>query len=74
MIWLAWLDAEDKDFPQIIKGLKSDVSHDSFSLNEGFFTHNVWLCITKELHEKVMFESHVPSYTRHRGIQTKVCT
>ena len=27
------------------------------------------LCITKNLHEKVIFKSHVPQYVGHRGIQ-----
>ena len=28
------------------------------------------LCITKDLREKVMDESHAPPYVGHRGIQT----
>ena len=28
------------------------------------------LCITKDLREKVVFESHAPPYVGHRGIQT----
>ncbi|MCO5566534.1 hypothetical protein L7F22_020211 [Adiantum nelumboides] len=40
------------------------------SIKRGYLLHGNRLCITRSLHEKVMFESHAPPYAGHRGIQT----
>ena len=32
--------------------------------------HGNQLCITKEIFERVMLESHAPPYAGHKGIQT----
>ena len=61
--------AQDSDYGDIIRNLESNVSQEPFSLKEGFLLHGSRLCITKDLREKVMYESHAPPYAGHRGIQ-----
>ena len=39
------------------------------TMKDKFLMHGSCLFITKKLHEKVMFESHVPPYAGHHGIQ-----
>ena len=42
---------------------------DPYFLKEGFLLYGNRLCITKDMHAKVMSESHEPPYAGHRGIQ-----
>ena len=58
----------DDDFSHIFTKLTSDIHHEPFSLKEDFLMHGSKLCITKNVREKFMFESHVPLYVGHRGI------
>ena len=62
--------ASDEDFAAIYSSLQEGKSDDTFSLKDGFLMHGNRLYITKDLREKVMFESHAPPYAGHRGIQT----
>ena len=61
--------AQDEDFAQAVKDIESNVPHEPYTIKEGFLMHGLRLCITKNLCEKVMFESHAPPYAGHRGIQ-----
>ena len=61
--------AEDGDYATIMANLESGKTHEPFSLKDGFLLHGSRLCITKNLREKVMYESHAPPYAGHRGIQ-----
>ena len=49
--------------------ISNDLSHEPYSLKDGFLLHGSGLCITKNLRDKVMYESHVLAYAGHRGIQ-----
>ena len=62
--------ATDKDFASIVKDLQEEKDNETFLLKEGFVMHGSKLCITKDLREKVMLESHAPPYVGHRGTQT----
>ena len=62
--------ASDEDFATIYSALQEGKSDETFSLNDGFLMHGNRLCITKDLRENIMFESHAPPYVGHRGIQT----
>ena len=62
--------ADDEDFATIYNALQEGKSDETFSLKEGFLMHGNRLCITKELCEKVMLESHTPPDAGHRGNQT----
>ena len=55
--------ADDEDYASIIKDLQEGKDHETYSLKEGFLMHGSKLCITKDLHEKVMLESHAPPFT-----------
>ena len=59
----------DDDYASIVENINNDIPHDPYSLKDGFLLHGSWLCITKNLREKFMCESHVPPYARHCGIQ-----
>ena len=54
----------------LLKDLQEVKDHENHSLKEGFLMHGSKLCITKDLCEKFMLESHAPSYVGHIGIQT----
>ena len=60
---------QDEDFATIFNDLTNGITKEPYSLKEGFLMYGSRLCITKHRCEKVMFESHVPPYARHRGIQ-----
>ena len=60
---------QDEDFVDIFSRLINGILHEPFSLKRGFIMHGSKICIVKNLHEKAMFESHVPPYVGHRGIQ-----
>ena len=59
----------DEDFASIMAAISNDLPHEPYSLKDGFLLYGSRLCITKNLREKVMHESHVPPYAGHRGIQ-----
>ena len=60
---------QDDDYASIVAKLANDIPQENYSLKEGFLLHGSRLCIIKNLREKVMYESHVPPYAGHRGIQ-----
>ena len=59
----------DEDYASIIAKIDNHIPHDPYSLKDGFLLHGSRLCITKNLREKVMCESHVQLYAGHHGIQ-----
>ena len=59
----------DENFASIMAAISNDLPHEPYSLKDGFLLHGSRLCITKNLRDKVMHESHVLPYVRHRGIQ-----
>ena len=59
----------DEHFASIMAAISNDLPHEPYSLKDGFLLHGSRLCITKNLRDKVMHESHVPFYAGHRGIQ-----
>ena len=59
----------DEDYASIMANIFNDLSHEPYSLKDGFLLHGSWLCITKNLRDKFMYESHVPPYAGHYGIQ-----
>ncbi|MCO5586475.1 hypothetical protein L7F22_040415 [Adiantum nelumboides] len=61
--------AEDSDYQGIMQGLTQGQVIEPYSLNEGFLLYENRLCVTKDMREKVMSESHEPPYAGHRGIQ-----
>ena len=56
---------QDDDIASIVAKLANDIPQENYSLKEGFLLHGSRLCITKNLREKVMYESHVPPYVGH---------
>ena len=60
---------QDDDYAQIVAKLANDIPQENYSLKEGFLLNGSRLCITKNLREKIMYESHVPLYVGHHGIQ-----
>ena len=60
---------QDDDYASIVAKLANDIPQENYSLKEGFLLHGSRLCITKNLREKVMYESHVPPYATHSGKQ-----
>ena len=60
---------QDKDFSPIFDDLNNEITKEPYVIKEGFLMYGTRLCIIKNLCEKVMFESHVPPYVEHRGIQ-----
>ena len=60
---------QDEHYAYIIENLSNGIPHEPYSLKDGFLLHGSRLCITKNLRENVMYESYVPSYVGHHGIQ-----
>ena len=60
---------QDDDYAQIVTKLANDIPQENYSLKGGFLLHGSRLCITKNLREKVMYESHGPPYASHSGKQ-----
>ena len=60
--------ANDNDFASIYEDLMNGNTQEPYLLNEGFLLHGSCLCVVKDLHEKVMYESHSPPYAGHREI------
>ena len=60
---------QDDDYASIVAKLTNDIPQENCPLKEGFLLHGSRLCITKNLREKVMYESHVSPYAGHWGIQ-----
>ena len=58
----------DEDFASIMANISNETPYEPYSLKDGFLLHGSRLCITKNLRDKVMYESHVPPYAGHRGI------
>ena len=61
--------ATDQDFRDIITSLALGKKEEPYTIQDGYLLHGHRLCITHSLREKVMYESHVPPYAGHRGIQ-----
>ena len=59
----------DEDFASIMATISNNLPHEPYSLKDGFLLHGSRLCITKNLRDKVMYESHVPPYAGHICIQ-----
>ena len=58
-----------ENYTSIMDNISNDLPHEPYSLKDGFLLHGSWLCITKNIRDKVMYESHVPPYAGHYGIQ-----
>ena len=56
-----------------LKGVMSAIAlgkkEEPFSVQDGYLLYGNRLCVTQDLREKVMFESHAPPYAGHREIQ-----
>ena len=61
--------AMDPHFKDVTLDIALGKKEEPFSVQDGYLLYGNWLCVTKSLHEKVMFESHAPPYVGHRGIQ-----
>ena len=59
----------NEDYASIMANISNDLPHEPCSIKDGFLLHGLGLCITKNLRDKVMYESHVTPYAGHRGIQ-----
>ena len=61
--------AIDLDFKDIMSAIAQGKKEEPFNVQDGFILDGNRLCATHSLCDKVMYESHVPPYARHRGIQ-----
>ena len=59
----------DEDYAIIMANIFNDLPHEPYSLKDGFLLHGSQHCITKNLRDKFMYESHAPPYVGHQGIQ-----
>ena len=64
----------DEDFESIYDRLTSGERVEHYSLKNGFVMMHEKLCVTKQQRQKVLFESHAPPYSGHRGIEATVRT
>ena len=62
----------DEDFENIYDRLTSGERVEHYSLKNGFVMMHEKLCVTKQQRQKVLFESHAPPYSGHRGIEATV--
>ena len=60
---------QDEDNASIVKDLEEGKANEPFSLKVGFLMYGPKLCISFDLREKVMYESHALPYVGHKGIQ-----
>ena len=61
-------DSFARVYDQLIEGHK----HKHYTLKEGFLMMQGKLCVTHQLRQKVLTESHAPPYASHRGIDSTV--
>lgn len=60
--------ATGPNFANVMSSLTNGKPQDPFMLKDGFLLYGSKLCVTHDLREKVMQESHLPPYAGHRGI------
>ena len=61
--------ALENDSAQIFQDLTQGKTQEPFLLNKGFLLHSSRLCMVKEPHHKVMYDSHSPPCAGHCGIE-----
>jgi len=61
--------ATDPDFKDVMSAIALGKKQEPYHVQDGYLLYGNRLCVTKNLHEKVMYESHAPPYAGHRGIQ-----
>ncbi|MCO5575828.1 hypothetical protein L7F22_029633 [Adiantum nelumboides] len=61
--------ATDPNFCDVMSAIALGKTQESYVVQDGYLLYGSWLCVTKSLREKVMYESHAPPYAGHRGIQ-----
>ena len=61
--------ATDQDFKYVMSAIAMGKNEEPFHVKDGYLLYDNQLCVTHNLQDKVMYESHAPPYARHRGIQ-----
>ena len=61
--------AMDPNFKDVMSAIAMGKNEEPFTIKDGYLLYGNWLCVTHALRDKVMYESHAPPYTGHRGIQ-----
>ena len=60
--------AIDPNFNNVMSAITMKKTQDPYKVSNGHILHGNCLCITKNLIEKVIMESHAPPYAGHCGI------
>ena len=60
--------AIDPNFTNVMSATTMGKIQDPYKVSDGYLLHGNCLCITKNLREKLMIESHAPPYAGHQGI------
>ena len=61
--------ATDPDFKDIVFAIAMGKNEEPYHVKYGYLLNSNRLCVTHNLRNKVMYESHAPPYAGHRGIQ-----
>ena len=60
--------ADNEEFARIYDQLSEGQPHEHYLLRDGFLLMHGRLCVTSQLRNKVLIESHAPPFAGHRGI------
>ncbi|MCO5553817.1 hypothetical protein L7F22_007343 [Adiantum nelumboides] len=60
--------ATDPNLCDVMSAIALGKMQEPYVVQDGYLLYGSWLCVTKSLREKVMYESHAPPYAGHRGI------
>ena len=64
--------ATGPNFKDVMSAIAMGKKEEPYHVEDGYLLYDHRLCVTKSLREKVLFESHVPVYAGHRGIQATI--
>ena len=57
------------DFEDVMSTIALGKTEEPFHVKDSYLLYGNRLCVTHNMHEKVMYEAQVPPYAGHRGIQ-----
>ena len=60
--------ARDMDFKDVMSMIALGKVEESFHVKHGYLLYSNRLCVTYNMRDKVMYETHAPLYAGHRGI------
>ena len=64
--------ATNQDFKDVMSAIAMGKNEEPFHVKDGYLLNGNRLCITYNLRNKVMYESHAPPYAGQRGFKLRL--